>query len=186
MNVRLGVALLVAGFALVLATASAAELKSGPPDRAGGPFDVRAITGEHRQGDTKEELCYFCQYNAQARPAVVMIFTQKADDNLASLVKAVDGVQKSNKDLGTVVVGVSGVADADFEKLQETYKFTTPLTIAVKKDGPPAYDLNKDAAVTVLIYKKGGKVVKSYGFSDTKSAADKAKEIAETAEGALK
>ncbi len=186
MNVRLGAVLLVAGFALALATASAAEVKSGPPDRAGGPFDVRAITGEHRKGDTKEQLCYFCQYSAQARPAVVMIFTQKADDHLATLVKAVDGVQKSNKDLGTVVVGVGGVTDADFEKLQETHKFTTPLTIAVEKDGPAAYALNRDAAVTVLVYKKGGKVVKTYGFSDTSSAADKAREIAETAEGALK
>jgi hypothetical protein len=186
MNVRLGAVLLVASFALALATVSAAEIKSGPADRAGGPFNVRAITGEHRKGDTKEELCYFCQYNAQARPAVVMIFTKKADDNVASLVKAVDAVQKSNKDLGTVVVGVSGVSDADFEKLQETHKFTTPLTVAVEKDGPSAYDLNKEAAVTVLVYKKGGKIVKNFGFSDTQSAADKAKEIAETAEGALK
>jgi hypothetical protein len=187
MNVRLGTVLPVAGFALALvATAYAAEVKSGPSERAGGPFDVRAITGEHRKGDTKEQLCYFCQYNAQARPAVVMIFTRKADDNVASLVKAVDAVQKGNQKLGTVVVGVGGVTDADFEKLQETHKFTTPLTIAVEKDGPAAYDLNKDAAVTVLVYKKGGKVVKSYGFSDTTSAADKAKEIAETAEGALK
>jgi hypothetical protein len=187
MNARLGAVLLVAGFALALvATASAADVQSGPSDRAGGPFDVRAITGEHRKGDTKEQLCYFCQYNAQARPAVVMIFTQKADENVAALVKAVDGVQKSNKDLGTVVIGVSGVTDADFEKLQETHKFTTPLTIAVEKDGPSAYTLNKDAAVTVLVYKKGGKVVKSFGFSDTKSAASKAKDIVETAEGALK
>jgi hypothetical protein len=115
-----------------------------------------------------------------------MIFTKKADDNVASLVKAVDAVQKSNKDLGTVVVGVSGVSDADFEKLQETHKFTTPLTVAIEKDGPSAYDLNKEAAVTVLVYKKGGKIVKNFGFSDTKSAADKASEIAETAEGALK
>src|SRR5262249_45264734 len=139
MNVRLGAVLLVAGFALALVTAAyAGDVKSGPADRAGGAFDVRAITGEHRKGGTKEELCYFCQYNPRARPAVVMIFTQKADDNLASLVKAVDGVQKSNKDLGTVVVGVSGVSDADFEKLQETHKFPTPLTISVAKDGPPA------------------------------------------------
>jgi hypothetical protein len=187
MNVRLGAVLLVASLAVALvATGYAGEVQSGPPDRAGGPFDVRAITGEHRKGDTKEQLCYFCQHNAQARPAVVMIFTQKADDNLASLVKAVDGVQKSNKDLGTVVVGVGGVTDADFEKLQETHKFTTPLTVAVDKDGPAKYDLNKDAAVTVLVYKKGGKIVKNYGFTDTKSAAEKATDIAQTAEGALK
>ena len=50
------------------------------------------------------------------------------------------------------------MTDADFEKLQETHKLTTPLTVAVDKDGPPAYELNKEAAVTVLVYKDGGKI----------------------------
>ncbi|MBA4062866.1 MAG: hypothetical protein C0501_04005 [Isosphaera sp.] len=117
---------------------------------------------------------------------MVLIFSQKADDNLASLVKSVDEVQKTNAKLGTVVVGVSGVADADFEKLQTTHKLTTPLTVAEDKDGPPKYSLNKDAAVTVVVYKRGGAVHKNFAFKDTKSAAEKAKEIAEAAADALK
>jgi len=117
---------------------------------------------------------------------VVLIFTQKADDNLASLVKSVDAVQKANSKLGTVVVGVSGVEKADFEKLQETHKLTTPLTIAVDKDGPARYSLNKEAAVTVVVYQKGGKVAKNFAFKDTKSCAENAKEIAAAAEAALK
>jgi hypothetical protein len=117
---------------------------------------------------------------------VVLIFTQKADDNLASLVKSVDEVQKANSKLGTVVVGVSGVEKADFEKLQETHKLTTPLTIAVDKDGPARYTLNKEAAVTVVVYQKGGKVFKNFAFKDTKSCAEKAKDIAAAAEEALK
>jgi len=185
MQVRLAAVLFVAVFAVAL-TVRAEEVKSGPSDRIGGPFDVKAITGEHRKGDQKGELCYVCKYNAEARPGVVLIFTQKADDNLATLVKTVDEVQKKNKDLGTVVVGVSGVTDADFEKLQETHKLTTPLTIAKATDGPPAYKLNKDAVVTVLVYKKGGKIAKNFAFKDTKAAAEKAKEIAETAEEVVK
>jgi hypothetical protein len=117
---------------------------------------------------------------------VVVIFTQKADDNLASLVKAVDEVQKNNAKLGTFVVGVSGVEAADFEKLQSTHKLTTPLTVAQDKDGPPKYTLNKDAAVTVVVYKNGGAVTKNFAFKDTKAAADKSKEIAEAATEALK
>jgi hypothetical protein len=117
---------------------------------------------------------------------VVIIFTQKEDDNLASLVKAVDAVQKNNEKLGTFVVGVSGVEEADFEKLQNTHKLTTPLTVAKDKDGPPKYSLNKEAAVTVVVYKKGGAVAKNFAFKDTKSAAEKAQEIAETASEALK
>src|SRR6185369_3897767 len=122
-----------------------------------------------------------CQYNAQERPAVVLIFTQKADDNLVSVVKAVDAVQKTNEKLGTVVVGVSGVESADFEKLQTTHKLTTPLTVAEDKDGPGAYKLNKDAALTVLVYAKGGKIAKTFAFKDSKEGAEKAKDIAEAA-----
>jgi hypothetical protein len=117
---------------------------------------------------------------------VVLIFTQKADENLASLIKAVDAVQKNNESLGTVVVGVHSVADVDFEKLQQTHKFTTPLTISVEKDGPARYSLNKEAAVTVLVYKKPGLIVNNLGFKDTKAAAAKAKDIAAAAEAALK
>ena len=117
---------------------------------------------------------------------MVVIFTQKADDNLAGLVKAVDEVQKNNEKLGTFVVGVSGVEEADFEKLQTTHKLTTPLTVARDKDGPPKYTLNKDAAVTVVVYKKGGAVHKNFAFKDTKAAADKSKEIAEAVTEALK
>jgi peroxiredoxin len=117
---------------------------------------------------------------------VVIIFTQKADDNLASLVKAVDEVQKNNAKLGTVVVGVSGVEGADLEKLQSTHKLTTPLTVAKDPDGPKKYELNKEAAVTVVVYKKGGEVAKNFAFKDTKSAAEKAKDIAAAAEEAMK
>ena len=168
--------------ALTFSVASADELKSGPDKKIGGAFDVKAITGE-KAGKT---LCYVCKYNGEARPAVVLIFTQKADDNLVSVVKAVDAVQKTNEKLGTVVVGVSGVAAADFEKIQTTHKLTTPLTIAEEKDGPAKYNLNKEAAVTVLVYKSGGAISKNFAFKTTKEAAEKAKDIAAAAEEAVK
>ena len=117
---------------------------------------------------------------------MVIIFTQKADDNLAGLVKSVDEVQSKNADLGTVVVGVSGIKDADFEKLQTTHKFTTPLAIAEDENGPGRYKLNKEAAVTVVIYRSGGEIFKNFAFKDTKAAAEKAKEVAAAAAEALK
>ena len=160
----------------------AEDLKSGPDGKIGGAFNVKAITGE-KAGKT---LCYVCQYGAEARPAVVLVFTQKADEDLAKMVKAVDEVQKTNAKLGTVVVGVSGVTEADFEKLQTTHKLTTPLTVAEDKDGPEKYKLNKDAAVTVLVYKKGGAISKTFAFKDTKAAADAAKDIATAATEAVK
>jgi hypothetical protein len=117
---------------------------------------------------------------------VVIIFTQKADENLAGLVKSVDEVQKNNEKLGTVVVGVSGVEPADFEKIQKEHKLTAPLTIAEAKDGPERYKLNKEAAVTVVVYKQGGVVHKNFAFKDTKSALAKAKDIATATTEALK
>ena len=176
--------LLTLGLALVLSVSFAAadDLKSGPDKKIAGPFDVKAVTGD-KAGKT---LCYYCQYNGQQRPAVVMIFTQKADDNLVSVVKSVDAVQKSNEKLGTFVVGVSGVTAADFEKIQTTHKLTTPLTVAVDKDGPAKYSLNKEAAMTVLVYKKDGSIAKNFAFKSTKEAAEKAKDIAAAAEAAVK
>ncbi len=176
---NVGLALAVA---FSLSAARADDLKSGPDGKIGGAFNVKAITGD-KKGDT---FCYVCKFGAEARPGVVLIFTQKADENLATLVKSVDEVQKTNAKLGTVVVGVSGVAEADFDKLQSTHKLTTPLTVASDKDGPAKYNLNKDAAVTVLVYKKGGAISKSFAFKDTKAAAEKAKEIAAAAEEAVK
>jgi hypothetical protein len=185
MKICLKAALLALTVGLTV-TQAAEDVRSGPSDQARGPFDVKAITGEHRKGSEKEQLCYFCQYSQQKRPAVAMIFTQKADDNLAVLVKAIDEVQKNDKNLGTVVIGVGGVTDADFEKLQETHKLAAPLTIAVDKDGPPAYKLNSKAAVTVLIYKQPGhKITKNFAFADTKSAKDKAKEVGDAVREAL-
>lgn len=178
--IRLLALAVVAGLSLTAVRAD--DLKSGPGEKIGGAFQVKAITGE-KAGNS---LCYVCKYNAESRPAVVLVFTQKADEDLAKVVKAVDEVQKSNAKLGTVVVGVSGVEAADFEKLQTTHKLTTPLTVAEDKDGPSKYNLNKDAVVTVLVYKAGGTVSKTFAFKDTKSAAEKAKDIASAAEEAVK
>lgn len=175
----------VAALALTLGLfngANADDVKSGNTDRIGGAFQVKAITGE-KAGTS---LCYVCKFNGEQRPGVVLIFTQKADENLVKVVKAVDEVQKGNEKLGTVVVGVGGVAAADLEKLQTTHKLTTPLTVAEDKDGPGAYKLNKDAALTVLVYSKGGKIAKNFAFKDSKEAAEKAADIAAAAKEIVK
>jgi hypothetical protein len=168
--------------ALGLALALTLSVAQADDAKVGGPFMVKAITGE-KKGET---LCYYCKYSGEARPAVVMIFTHKADDNLVKLVQAVDEVQKADSKLGAVVVGVGGVTPADFEKIQSTNKLTTPLTVAEDKDGPSKYNLNKDAAITVLVYKKGNVITKSFDFKDTKTAAEKASEVAAAAKDALK
>jgi hypothetical protein len=182
MKVRIsGILVLVACLAAVQTVSWADDVKSGLEKKTGGAFQVNAITGDM----AGKQLCYVCKYNAEARPAVVLIFSQKADDNVAKLVKAVDAVQKNNAKLGTVLVGIGGVEKADLEKLQSSQKLTTPLTIAVDKDGPKNYKLNKAAMVTVLVYAKGGMIAQNFGFTDTAAAAAKASEIAAAAEAVL-
>jgi len=185
MKIRLVASLVVvASLALVVSAVNGqgGAVKSGPDKQIGGPFDVKAITGEVA-GKT---LCYVCKYNGEARPAVVLIFSRKADENVAKVVKAVDGVQKNNAKLGTVLVGVGGVQGSDLEKLQSTHKLTTPLTVAVDPEGPTAYKLNKGAAVTVLVYRQGGEISRNFAFADTAAAAAAASDIAAAAQDVLK
>jgi len=54
MNLRLGAVLLGTVFAAAWTCALAEDIKSGLEDRTGGPFDVKAITGDNK-GKT---LCY--------------------------------------------------------------------------------------------------------------------------------
>jgi len=54
MNLRLGAILLGTVFATALTGAWAEDIKSGPEDMTGGPFDVKAFTGDNK-GKT---LCY--------------------------------------------------------------------------------------------------------------------------------
>ncbi|QDU22351.1 hypothetical protein [Urbifossiella limnaea] len=178
MRVMLSLAAVVG---LALTGAKADDVKSGPGKKIGGAFNVKAFTGE-KAGET---LCYVCKFSADQTPAAVLIFTQKADENVAKLVQAVDAVQKTNAKLGTCVIGIGGVTGSDLEKLQTTHKLTAPLTVATDTDGPGAYKLNKSAAVTVLVYKRGGEITQSYGFSDTKSAVAKAADIAAAARTAV-
>ena len=59
--------------------------------------------------------------------------------------------------------------------------------ITVDKDGPKGWKLNKEAAVTVTIYRiKGQAVHQNFAFRDTKAAAEKAKDVAASIEEALK
>jgi hypothetical protein len=54
MNLRLGAILLGTVLVATWTGARADDIKSGPEDKTGGPFDVKAITGDNK-GKT---LCY--------------------------------------------------------------------------------------------------------------------------------
>jgi len=95
------------------------------------------------------------------------VFARKIDANLTSLVKQLnDEVGKNgDKKLSAFVVFLtddSDVLQPDIEKLAEKEKVTNvPLTIGETVAGPPSYKIDKDAEVTVMLWKKT-KVVSNF------------------------
>jgi hypothetical protein len=156
MKWKLGVCALVVT-ATVGALIAGEGVKSGP--QCGGElgaFNVTKIAGPDDGVKVGQTLCYRCMYGK--RP-VVMIFSQKTDDALASLVKKLDPVvaQNSEKKMKSFVTFLGTDAGALQGKVEEFAESTKvkqiPLTVSVEPDGPESYGLNKEAAYTVLIYK---------------------------------
>lgn len=131
---------------------SAVEIESGLPVGESPPaFNVKDITGP-AQGTS---LCYRCRYGN--RP-VVSIFAREVNDELATLIKEIDGVvgKNSEQEMAAFVVLLSEDADgaaSQLEELAEKQEIgATPLTVFDGIAGPPAYQISEDADVTVLMW----------------------------------
>lgn len=119
-----------------------------------GAFYVKDVTGP--AAGTK--LCYRCRYGQKP---VVSIFAREMNDNVASLVKQVDGVVGKNKDMAAFVVLLTDQPEAKEADLKAVAKSkgisSTPLTTFDGVTGPPGYKISKDADVTVMMW-VGGKL----------------------------
>ncbi len=97
-----------------------------------------------------------------------MIFARGISDNLTSLVKKLDAETAKNKDarMGSFVVFLSDDEGME-KKLKDLAKKNkienTILTLVEQKDGPPGYDIAKDAEITVVLYTKRN-VKANYAF----------------------
>jgi len=89
---------------------------------------------------------------------VVCVFARKTSEPLTSLVKQIDKKIGENSKLKSFVVLTpkKGEHPADaLEKLAKDAGIThVPLTIGESPDGPPDYELSRDADVTVLMWKQ--------------------------------
>jgi hypothetical protein len=105
------------------------------------------------------------------------VFARKADDSLASFAKRLDDLVTKNKEkeaCGTVVLlGKKDDFSAKLEAIAKDKKIqSVPLTVSVDgASGPKAYSINKDAAITVVVYDKTKAVTKTFAFDklDAKS-----------------
>ncbi len=86
-----------------------------------------------------------------------MIFAREITGPLTSLVKEIDAVnQKQGKKMGSFVVFLSdkeGLKD-ELKKLAEKENLKHTILAIDNPAGPRGYDIAKEAAVTVVLYKK--------------------------------
>jgi hypothetical protein len=100
---------------------------------------------------------------------VVCVFARKVDGSLTRLVKQIDDEvgKNSEKKLCAFVVFLTDDADElkpQLEKMAEKEKIhNVPLTIGEIPAGPPNYKIDKDAEVTVMLW-KGLKVQSNHAF----------------------
>lgn len=144
--------LAVAGIAASIAVPSMAAVKSGLEEGASpAPFHVLDVTGPSKG----KKLCYRCQYGSKP---TVSIFVREVNDELAKLVKNTDKFVGKNKDVkaAAFVVLLTDNPDAAEAKLKALAKKhdikNVPLTIFDGKAGPKAYNIAKDADVTVVMW----------------------------------
>jgi len=99
-----------------------------------------------------------------------MLFAREITGPLSSLLKQLDAAVAKNKtaDMRSFAVFLTDDSDAMEKKLAELAEKqkisdNVPLTIVEDVAGPPAFKVDKDAEVTVLLYTKG-KVVSNFAF----------------------
>jgi len=151
------------------------EVKSGlQPGSFPGPFGVLDITGPAK-GET---LCYRCKFGDKP---VVSIFARSIDDNLAGLLKSVDGQIEKNKQLNAFFVLLTDDAKGQEAKLAELAKKNeiknVPLTIFEGNEGPDGYEISDKADVTVLMWVNSDVKV-NHAFAKGKLDKDAIKNVA--------
>lgn len=148
----------------------AAELKSGlrPGDYIGA-FDSVKCAGAVNDGiAVGSELCYCCQLGL--RPVVLVFAHNPADPSVAALLTQIETAVAKHKDqqLG----GLVSLLGADREELISQAKQLgsqhklahVALVVPVEHKGPADFNLNPEAAVTVMIYNEA-KVTATYAFA---------------------
>jgi predicted transcriptional regulator len=98
---------------------------------------------------------------------VVCVFARKTSEPLASLVKQIDKQIGENASLKSFVVIMTKdgakTADALKKLARDGGVKNVPLTMIGEIDGPPDYEVSKDADVTVLMWKES-QVKFSHGY----------------------
>jgi hypothetical protein len=146
---------LAAGVLVALGSvAFAAEIKSGPQngEKVPGPFHPLNVTGE----DAGKKACLYCKNGTNP---VAVVFARTTDDpNVTKLIKALDKATEQNAkaEMGSFVVYLTGDEKSEAKlKDMATREGLKQIVLSIESpEGPAKYNINKDAYVTVLLYKE--------------------------------
>jgi hypothetical protein len=140
----------VAAAALTL-PAFAEHVKSGPQagEKVPGPFHPINVNGEHKG----EKFCLFC---VNGENPVAMVFARENSPELVKLIKKLDEATAKNKEksMGSFVVYLNDKEGLEKELAQvaETEKIEKTILAVDNTGGPKAYNVAKEADVTVVLY----------------------------------
>lgn len=164
-------------FSFAIAASFAAEpCTSGVPvGQRPGPYSFLVATGPERGQPT----CYICEQDD--KPSAV-IFARELTEPLAGLLAKLDKEVDSRKQAGFKVWMTQLAEEADLDQLANWAQAggirSIPVGAFEDADGPPAYKLNADADVTVLLF-VNKKVVANFAFRKGELTDKSAKQVAE-------
>lgn len=145
---------------LLAGAAFAADLKSGPQvgEDVPGPFHPLNVNGE----DAGKKACLYCK--AGDSP-VVAIFARSADDaalkKLIAKVEETAAAKNPKAELNTFVVFCSNSdkLEGQLKEFAEKANLKNVVLAIEEPAGPDKYNINREADVTVVLYKE--RVVKA-------------------------
>ena len=131
-------------------TALAAEpLRSGPPVGEELPcsFEPLSINGPN----AGEKTCILCEYGSDP---VAMVFARQLTPTLERLIARLEGAADKHAGLGSTVVFLSDDPKLVEQLRQLARKQGLKHTVLriLKPDGPPGYNLAREADVTALLF----------------------------------
>ena len=150
--------IVLASLALALTVAvvgvyAGGAVKSGPAagEKVPGPFHPLNVTGEN----AGEKACLYC---SNGPSPVAVVFARDVSPQVAELLKKLDEatVKNSKASMGSYAVFCSdkdGLADA-LKKVAADQKLKSLVLAIDNPAGPKAYNIAKDADVTVLLYEE--------------------------------
>jgi hypothetical protein len=144
-----------------------------PVGKRPGPYSFLVATGPQKG----QQTCYICEQ--EDKPTAV-VFARTLSDPLGKLLVKLDAEIPNRKDSGFKVWMTQLTEKADLDQLSDWAKKQAIKNVPVggfeDADGPPAYLLNKDADVTVLLFAKK-KVVANFAYRDGELTDDAIGEV---------